>query len=117
VSILGFALLARTGPDPLMLALAIGFEAFASFGLGTTAFTAFIARSTDRRYSATQFALFTSLASVPRTFANAGAGYVVDATGWFVFFLVCTLLAVPGLLLLPKVAPWSGADPKAAPRG
>ena len=117
VSILGFALLARTGPDPLMLALAIGFEAFASFGLGTTAFTAFIARSTDRRYSATQFALFTSLASVPRTFANAGAGYVVDATGWFVFFLVCTLLAVPGLLLLHKVSPWSGADPKAAPRG
>jgi PAT family beta-lactamase induction signal transducer AmpG len=108
VSILGFAALAHFGRDPLALALAIGFEAFASVGLGTAAFTAFIARSTDRRYSATQFALFTSLASVPRTFANAGAGYIVDATGWFDFFLVCTLLAIPGLLLLPKVAPWRG---------
>lgn len=106
LSILGFAVLAKVGADPVALALAIGFEAFASVGLGTAAFTAFIARSTDRRFSATQFALFTSLASVPRTFANAGAGFVVDSTGWFNFFLICAGLAIPGLLLLPRVAPW-----------
>lgn len=106
VSILGFAWLAHVGADPFALAAVIGFEAFASVGLGTAAFTAFIARATDARYTATQFALFTSLASVPRTFANAGAGYVVDATSWFTFFLICAVLAIPGLLLLPYVAPW-----------
>lgn len=113
VSILGFAWLAHVGADPFVLAAVIGFEAFASVGLGTAAFTAFIARTTDARYTATQFALFTSLASVPRTFANAGAGYVVDATGWFTFFLICAVLAIPGLLLLPFVAPWGapGSNP------
>jgi PAT family beta-lactamase induction signal transducer AmpG len=115
-SILGFAALAWAGPSLLLLGLSIGFEAFASVGLGTAAFTAFIARATDRRYTATQFALFTSLASVPRTFANAGAGYIVDAAGWFTFFLICTALAVPGLVLLPKVAPWrEEREPGASP--
>ncbi len=106
VAIFGFAWLAKAGPDRAVLAFAIGFEAFASVGLGTAAFTAFIARTTDPRYTATQFALFTSLAVVPRAFANAGAGYIVEATGWFDFFLICGALGLPGLLLLPKVAPW-----------
>ncbi len=97
-----------------MLAFAIGFEAFASVGLGTAAFVAFIARTTDPRFTATQFALFTSLVSVPRTFANAGAGHIVSATGWFDFFLICGALGLPGLLLLPKVAPWRHDG---APRG
>jgi PAT family beta-lactamase induction signal transducer AmpG len=106
VVILGFAWLAQAGPDKLLLAGVIGAEAF-GVGLGTAAFTAYIARSTDPRYTATQFALFTSLASVPRTFANAATGYIVGATGWFWFFILCALLAIPGLLLLPKVAPWN----------
>ena len=106
VAIFGFAWLAKAGPDKAVLAFAIGFEAFASVGLGTAAFVAFIARSTDPRFTATQFALFTSLASVPRTFANAGAGFLVTGTGWFDFFLLCGALGLPGLLLLPKVAPW-----------
>ncbi len=106
VAIFGFAWLARAGPDRVVLAFAIGFEAFASVGLGTAAFTAFIARTTDPRFTATQFALFTSLAVVPRTFANAGAGYLVSGVGWFDFFLICGVLGLPGLLLLPKVAPW-----------
>lgn len=106
IAIFGFAWLAKVGPDRAVLAFAIGFEAFASVGLGTAAFVAFIARATDPRFTATQFALFTSLASVPRTFANAGAGYIVSGTGWFDFFLICGALGLPGLLLLPKVAPW-----------
>nr|MDQ6926716.1 MFS transporter [Candidatus Eremiobacteraeota bacterium] len=65
VAIFGFAWLAKAGPDRLVLAVAIGVEAFASVGLGTAAFTAFIARATDPRFTATQFALFTSLAVVP----------------------------------------------------
>ena len=106
VVILGFWWLAQAGPDKVVLAVVIGAEAF-GVGLGTAAFTAFIARSTDPRYTATQFALFTSLASVPRTFANASTGYIVAQVGWSGFFILCTVLAIPGLLLLPKVAPWN----------
>lgn len=112
VSILGFAWLAWYGPQPviettqrLALAAVIGLEAL-GVGLGTAAFVAFIARSTHPAYTATQFALFTSLAAVPRTFINASAGWLVEGMGWFVFFLLCTALAVPGMLLLSRVAPW-----------
>jgi PAT family beta-lactamase induction signal transducer AmpG len=113
VSILGFSWIAVRGADPVMLALVIGFEAL-GVGLGTAAFVAFIARTTDKRYSATQFALFTSLAAIPRTFINASAGFIVDQIGWFMFFNVCFLLAFPGMLLLPKVAPWFGDKEKNA---
>src|ERR1700754_5115812 len=93
--------------DPKLFALAIvyGFETFTT-GLTLAAFTAYIASTTDPRYTATQFALFTSLASVPRTLASAASGYVVAQFGWFHYFLACTLLAVPGMLLLFRIAPW-----------
>lgn len=110
VAILGFALLTQAGPDIWALAAVIGFEAF-GVGLGTAAFTAYMARATDARYTATQFALFTSLASVPRTFANAATGYIVASTGWLNFFFLCTLLAAPGMLLLLKIAPWNAREP------
>ncbi|KJV27131.1 hypothetical protein VI06_15730 [Aquitalea magnusonii] len=116
LSILGFAWLAsyghfqQIGPTQLaQLALVIGFEAL-GVGLGTAAFVAFIARTTHPAYTATQFALFTSLSAVPRTFANAATGYIVNDLGWMGFFLLCTLLALPGMLLLLKVAPWHGDD-------
>ncbi len=105
VSILGFAVLAQVGHDKVVLALVIGFEAL-GVGLGTAAFVAFIARTTHPLYTATQFALFTSLASVPRAFINASTGFLVEQLGWFSFFLLCTLLALPGMALLLKVAPW-----------
>jgi MFS transporter, PAT family, beta-lactamase induction signal transducer AmpG len=114
VSIFGFAWLAAAGPQSSIgpvqltsLALVIGFEAL-GVGLGTAAFVAFIARSTNRAYTATQFALFTSLAAVPRTLVNASAGWLVEQLGWYGFFWLCAVLAVPGMLLLFKVAPWSG---------
>lgn len=105
VSILGFAWLSLVGHDKWLLAAVIGFEAL-GVGLGTTAFVAFIARATHPLYTATQFALFTSLAAVPRTFANAATGYLVESIGWFGFFLLCAVLALPGMFLLAKVAPW-----------
>lgn len=106
IAILGFAILAKVGLSPWILAWVIGFEAFA-VGLGTAAFTAYIAQTTDPRYTATQFALFTSLAAVPRTFINAMTGYIVEALGWFNFFILCFALALPGMLLLLKIAPWN----------
>ncbi|WP_019103167.1 MFS transporter, partial [Chromobacterium haemolyticum] len=112
LSILGFAWLASYGRfasigahELSMLAVVIGFEAL-GVGLGTAAFVAFIAKSTHPAYTATQFALFTSLAAVPRTLANASTGYIIDAIGWTHFFLLCTALALPGMVLLLKVAPW-----------
>jgi len=112
VSILGFAWLAwENRPDKLLLAGVIAFEAL-GVGLGTAAFVAFIARTTDPRYTATQFALFTSLAAVPRTVVNASTGWIVEQTGWFNFFLLCTLLALPGMALLLRVAPWNGEEGK-----
>ncbi len=106
VSILGFALLSVLGPDPWMLGFVVAFE-YLGVGLGTAALTAYIARSTNVAFAATQFALFTALAATPRTLANAVTGVIVEQTGWTNFFLLCTALAVPGMLLLLKVAPWN----------
>ncbi|MDK9726538.1 MAG: AmpG family muropeptide MFS transporter [Sterolibacteriaceae bacterium MAG5] len=112
IAILGFAWLAWLGPRPeidaaarLQLALVIGVEAL-GVGLGTAAFVAFIARASHPAYTATQIALFTSLMAVPRTFINATAGWLVGELGWTVFFLFCFILALPGMLLLLRVAPW-----------
>lgn len=107
-SILGFALLSIVGADPWMLAFAMAFE-YLGVGLGTVALTAFMAKSTNIAFAATQFALFTALASVPRVLASASTGLIVEQVGWTTFFVVCTALAIPGMLLLIKVAPWNEA--------
>ena len=113
VAILGFAWLAWLGPqasiggnERVTLAIVIGIEAL-GVGLGTAAFVAFIVRAIHPAYMATQFALFTSLMAVPRTFINATTGWLVGQMGWFNFFLLCTVLALPGMLLLLRVAPWN----------
>ena len=105
-SILGFALLSVVGANPWMLAFAMAFE-YLGVGLGTAALTAFMAKSTNVAFAATQFALFTALISVPRVLASATTGLIVERTGWTGFFLICTVLAIPGMLLLFKVAPWN----------
>lgn len=109
VSILGFAVLNETGPDWRVLFGVVSFE-YLGVGLGTAAIVAYMARATDRRYTATQLALLTSLAGVPRTFANASTGFIVEAVGYTTFFLLCAVVALPGMALLIKVAPW-GPDP------
>jgi len=107
VSILGFAVLARVGEGLWLLGLVIGFE-YLGVGLGTAAFVAFIARTTNPAFAATQFALFTAITAIPRTVASAGTGIIVEGMGWENFFYLCTVLAIPGMLLLFKVAPWNG---------
>lgn len=111
LSILGYAILASHGPVLWMLAAVISFE-YLGVGMGTAAFTAFIAKETSRTYAATQFALFTALAALPRTFANASTGVIVESIGWVDFFLLCAGLALPGMLLLFWVAPWGRAASK-----
>lgn len=106
-SILGFAVLAEAGDNPWVLGVSVSLE-YLGVGLGTAALTAYIARETNPAFAATQFALFTALASVPRTVASAITGVIVERVGWTAFFLLCFALAIPGMLLLFKVAPWNG---------
>lgn len=105
-TIFGFAWLAGVGADPWLLAGVIGAE-YLGVGLGTAASVAFIARETARTSVATQFALFTAIAALPRVVASSVSGLIVDEIGWVDFFYLCATMAVPGMVLLHWVAPWN----------
>ena len=142
--IFGFAVLARAGDDPWLLAGVIALESV-GVSLGTSAFVAFIARETAPALAATQFALFTAVTALPRTFASALTGLIVEGDaggvggsfaarllallhtlglpagglGWQRFFLLCIAAGLPGMLLLWWVAPYgsrSGAPAEARER-
>ena len=99
VSNLSFMALAWTGKNYFMMIFAIAFENLAG-GMGSTAFVALIMALCDKRYSATQFALLSSIAAIGRIFISPSAGYVVEFTGWATFFLLTTITALPGLVML-----------------
>ena len=105
ITILGFAWLSTVGHSPLGLFIVVSGE-YLGVGMGTVALTAFLARETSRAFTATQFALFSSIVVIPRTFANATTGFLIEWMGYTQFFLLCTLLAIPGMLMLFVVAPW-----------
>jgi len=108
ISILGFAVLSEVGANPWVLGVTVSLE-YLGVGLGTAAFVAFIARSTNPKFAATQFALLTAVAALPRILASSVTGVIVEQVGWTNFFLLCTALAIPGMLLLFKVAPWNAS--------
>jgi PAT family beta-lactamase induction signal transducer AmpG len=112
-TILPFVWLSQAGHTLLGLFIVVSGE-YLAVGLGSVALTAFMARETSKAFTATQFALFSSLIAVPRTFANASTGFIVEAVGWTQFFVLCTLAAIPGMLLLFKVAPWNEKKDKKA---
>lgn len=99
VSNLSFMLVAVVGKSYPAMIFAVGFENL-SGGMGTAAFVAFLMALCDKRYSATQYALLSAIASMGRVFAGPPSGFIVEATGWPIFFLITTLTAIPGLLLL-----------------
>ena len=101
----GFSILAWTGPNIGALATVITLENF-SIGMGTSAFVAFMASITDKRFTATQYALLSSLMGVPQVFAAAPTGFLAECLGWPGFFIGCGLLSIPGLLVLFKFASW-----------
>lgn len=94
-----FAVLAAAGPNMGLMALTICVENFFG-GLGTAALVAFLIALCNQRFTATQYALFTSFASLGRIYAAAPAGYMAERLGYFDFFLLCVAAAVPALLLL-----------------
>ena len=102
LSTAGFALLATIGPNVTALSAVIAFENL-SGGMGTSAYAAYMASITDKRFTATQYALLTSLMGIPRVLASAPTGFLAQQMGWPPFFMLCTLIAVPGLLLLLRI--------------
>jgi PAT family beta-lactamase induction signal transducer AmpG len=109
VTILPFVWLSQAGHTLTGLFLVVSGE-YLGVGLGAIALTAFMARETSKAFTATQFALFTSFIAIPRTVANASTGFIVEAVGWTHFFIICFIVAIPGMLLLLKVAPWNEED-------
>ena len=99
VTNLVFAWLATQGHDVIALAITIGAENFAT-GLGNTVVIAYLSSLCNLSFTATQYALLSSLASQGRAILGAPSGFLADAMGWVDFFIVSTLLAVPGLLVL-----------------
>ncbi|MFN3534752.1 MAG: MFS transporter, partial [Desulfatiglandales bacterium] len=99
VSTLVFVSLLFTGPQKTALSLVVAFENLSS-GMGTSGLAAFMAKATDKRFTATQYALFSSLMGIPRVITSSPAGYIAELLGWQQFFWFSTLLAIPGLLLL-----------------
>jgi MFS transporter, PAT family, beta-lactamase induction signal transducer AmpG len=108
---LGYVVLAAVGhPDRPLMYGAIGFETL-SAGLGMGALAVLLLRMTQRRFSATQYALFSSLFGLPRLLAGPICGFAVDAVGWTRFFGFAIAAGLPGLLLLTRFAPWSAREP------
>lgn len=104
-----YVFLALAGRHLGWLAAVIGFENL-TVGMGTAALLAFMASLTNRQFTATQFALLSTLATLPRSLLSAPSGLMAELLGWPPFFIVCALLAIPGLLLLPLVRQWFGDD-------
>ncbi len=92
-----------------ILGAVVGFEFFAT-GLGQAAYATYMAIQTSKRFTATQYALLTSLMGIPGVFAASLTGYMGKFLGWNLFYLLCALIAIPGLLLLLKIAPWHATN-------
>ncbi|MCP3057329.1 MFS transporter [Myxococcus sp. K38C18041901] len=111
VSNIGYVLVARAGgPNVWLMYSAIGFEQVTQ-GLGTGAFSVLLMRLTQKRFSATQFALLSSLFSIPRVVAGPIAGFLVYSIGWEPFFWFTMVGGIPGLLLLARFVPLGVRDP------
>jgi PAT family beta-lactamase induction signal transducer AmpG len=123
VSILGFAALNEVGANITLLGVVVAFE-YLGVGLGSAALMAYIAKNTNKNFTGTQLALLTSLFAIPKSFSGIISGIMIEGVsvkdeflysilgltkgiGYTNYFVVCTFLAIPGMLLLFKVAPWS----------
>ena len=105
VTTLSFVALAQAGHSVPVLALVITGENLAG-GMGTSAFIAFMASLTNKKFTATQYALLSSLMGIPRVILAAPTGYLAVGLGWEGFFWFCTLSALPGLWLLTRFRSW-----------
>ena len=102
IATLGFAVLASAGDNIYLLMIVVSLENLAA-GMGYTAYLAFIANMTNRGFTATQFALMTALMSLPRTLFSSYSGFLVEILDWELYFIFCSLIAFPALIILIKL--------------
>ena len=105
VSTLFFSALVSVGAYYNILVATVTFENFTS-GMGASAFIAFMASLCNKRFTATQYALLSSLMGIPRVIIASPAGYLAERLGWVYFFIFCTLAAIPGLVFLIRYKTW-----------
>jgi PAT family beta-lactamase induction signal transducer AmpG len=99
IATLGFVVLAISTKSLMLLASVITLENLAA-GMGYTAYLAFIANMTNKQFTATQFALMTAIMSLPRTLFSGSSGFLVEILGWEYYFIFCSLIAFPALIIL-----------------
>jgi PAT family beta-lactamase induction signal transducer AmpG len=99
ISNLMYALQSVVGHDVAMLTVTIGIENFTG-GMGSAAFVAYLSSLCNVAFTATQYALLSSLATVGRTTLSASGGWLSDQLDWVTFFSVTTLAAIPGILMV-----------------
>ena len=104
-STLAFSVLASVGHNYYVLVTTVTFENFTS-GMGASAFIAFMASLCNKRFTATQYALLSSLMGIPRVIVASPTGYLAEWLGWVHFFIFCTLAAIPGLVFLFRYNTW-----------
>jgi PAT family beta-lactamase induction signal transducer AmpG len=109
VSNLGYAAVAQVGPNRPLMYAAQAFE-LGSSGLGTGAFGVLMLRLTQKRFSATQFALLSSLFTLPRILSGPVAGVLADTIGWRDFFVLTVVFGIPGMAMLARFVPWGVRD-------
>jgi PAT family beta-lactamase induction signal transducer AmpG len=102
ISTIGFSILTLAEKNIFKLSAVISIENLA-IGMGTSAFVAYMASLTNRKFSATQYALLTSLMAIPSKIISAPSGFLIEKVGYFYFFFICAALAIPGLLLIPII--------------
>ncbi len=105
-AILSLVWLANIPKNNVALAIAISAEMLTA-GMAVPAFNTFIAFLTNKKFTATQYALLTSLGVLPRTLLSAPSGWIALQLGWSSYFIFCATIAIPGLLLLTRIAPWN----------
>ncbi len=98
IALLGFSLLAYTGKNLPLLSAVVTAENFTS-GMATAALSAYMASLCDKRFTATQYALLSSLFGLSRVFFGSSSGFLAKHLGWEYYFIFCALIAIPGLLL------------------
>jgi PAT family beta-lactamase induction signal transducer AmpG len=102
VSTFGYVILSWVEPNLILLCSVGSFESFCS-GLGTAVFISYIALLTNIKFTGTQYALLSSFVAIPRTIFTSQTGFLVESIGWESFFIFCTLIAIPGLILIKKL--------------
>lgn len=113
-SVLAFWALSRGGPDIARLALALALENL-SYGMGGTALVTLMMQGCDKRFTAAQFALMSSITAVSRSFLSIPSGWLAEHLGWSGYYLFCVGCAVPGILLLLRFERWGRPAPSEAP--